>query len=163
MGNRHVIGPGPQWSPVEVFRGWCQRLRPKLRDAVMVLALSDRYSTRAPELLRCPLDDLWHLVEPGDTAFLTDGVTHHVTTVAQKDDAVIRFADAWPEEFLLLAGGNAIGAQGLIVGTEDGLGGAYQLVEVDRADFDRGVRPSASTRSASSGIRARSTRSAISR
>jgi tetratricopeptide (TPR) repeat protein len=57
--------------------------------------------------------DLWCLLRPGDYVILSDGVTHHVTTVdrVSRDKDEVVFLDAWPERFFLLKGRNVKGVR----------------------------------------------------
>lgn len=77
------------------------------------------FSVWSNKQLRVPLDkglqlsmqQLWWLVLPGDVALISDGATHHYTSIGRVDraDGTITFQDAWPEDFFLQAGRNIEG------------------------------------------------------
>lgn len=90
------------------------------------------------EVVTVPPDRLWDLVRPGDVVELSDGLSSHVTTTWSIDRAAgtIRFLDAWPDQFLLLPGLNALGADA----RAEPYGRTRRWLSVTRADFVQAAR-----------------------
>jgi TPR repeat protein len=90
------------------------------------------------EVVALPHERLWDVVRPGDQVEISDGMNGHVTTAfsIDRDAGLIRFIDAWPEQFLLKPGLNALGIEARV----EPYGRTRSLLCVARADFLASVR-----------------------
>jgi len=106
----------------------------------------DSANTQDPSLISIPRNRFWCLVRPGNMVLLTDGITHHYTTVYAKDTQkqTIDFIDSWPDKKLFLRqgkSGRTINAQ-IIPVPESG-----KLVRITRKEFERVIIGSSSNES----------------
>ena len=108
--------PLPEWTFYDnkkIYQRSIQRFYDKgstklpLNTIVFALA-SHRKAWKPEEIITVPLEDLWWFASASDTVFLSDGITHHYTTIASVDreNERIYFDDAWPELFFLREGLN---------------------------------------------------------
>ncbi len=106
-------------------RTWAP-LRKTVYNALWIIYWNDRYKVAPERGLRVPSSHLWWVVGEGDTVLLSDGLTHHYTTIGtvDREHELVSFADPWPDDFFLQAGRNVLGIE------SDGC-------LVRRADFER--------------------------
>ena len=100
-----------------------QGLRQTVPDAMWIVFLNRRNAAPIDHGLRVPKEHLWWVVSPADQVLLSDGATHHYTTVGQVDrsEQTLSFLDPWPEQFLLNYGLNVLGiaARNLTIGRSE--------------------------------------------
>jgi hypothetical protein len=98
-------------------------IRRVVHDALYLIFWNDRVRVPTEQGLRVPADHLWWVATPGDTVLLSDGVTHHYTSVGRvdRDADTISFADPWPADFFLQKHRNVLGieAQGTVITRAD--------------------------------------------
>ena len=101
-------------------------IRQTVYNALWLIFWNNKYSVPPERGLRVPPSHLWWAADEGDTILLSDGLTHHYTTIGtiDREREVVSFADPWPDEFFLRAGRNVLGIE------SDGC-------RVGRADFER--------------------------
>jgi len=88
-------------------------IRKVVHGALHLIFWSERGRMPPEKGLRVPAEHLWWLASPGDTVLLSDGVTHHYTTIGRvdRDAETISFADYWPEDFFLQKDRNVLGIE----------------------------------------------------
>lgn len=101
-------------------------IRQEIPKALWIVFWSNRYKIPIEQGLSVPPETLWWVAQETDTALLSDGFTHHYTSVGKIDQSsqTISFSDPWPDEFFLQAGRNVLGIES-------------NKCTVTRADFER--------------------------
>jgi tetratricopeptide (TPR) repeat protein len=108
------------------------------RDVIAWTLSRKGISYRDVDVVPVSRERLWQLVRPGDVVEVSDDLNSHVASVLSVDRSLgtIRFADPWPEEFLLLPGRNALGAEARIAP----YGRTRKMVSVTRGEFMEAAR-----------------------
>jgi Flp pilus assembly protein TadD len=114
-------------------------------EAVHFAIYGNRHRVTPDVAVAVPTDHLWWLAGWQDTVLLSDHrETHHYTTIAEVDRVGerIHFLDPWPNDFLLLAGHNALGIEarregklGLSVSKTEFLRAVVGLVVLDTSQL----------------------------
>jgi hypothetical protein len=120
-GLRHAgsdENPRPmEHESLEDLRGECERatapIRQTVPDALWLIFWTCGFKVQVDRGLRVPAAHLWWVAQEADTVLLSDGFTHHYTTIGQidRERETILFLDPWPDEFFLQAGRNVLGIE----------------------------------------------------
>jgi hypothetical protein len=88
-------------------------IRQTVRDALWLIFWTRGFKVQVDRGLRVPAAHLWWVAQEADTVLLSDGFTHHYTTIGHVDREreTISFLDPWPDDFFLQAGRNVLGIE----------------------------------------------------
>ena len=123
------------------------RQRKGMESTRYFLFYRDDYQADSPSMIPVRKADIWGLLRRGDTLMLSDGVTHHISTVFHVDRAkdTIFLADEFPDESFLRPGFNEAGVAAVIVESKgdkllklkktEFLSVAAQVLTFDSPDF----------------------------
>ena len=109
-------------------------------DAFYFTFYAETAPSRDRDVIPAPKSVLWCLARRGDTVLLSDGQTHHITSVfsINRDSGIIFILDPWPERFFMLAGKNVRGYTARLVDAPDPLSlskRVNKLVSIPRDQF----------------------------